>query len=92
MPADHRREQPVVRRHENMLVRRSPATMSREVPTPGSTTATCTVPGGKYSNARASQNPASAGQWTTISCVRSMIRAVGRRPRMRPFMTPTKGP
>ncbi len=66
--------------------------MSREVPTPGSTTATCTVPAGKYPNARASQKPASAGQWTMISWVRSMIRAAGMRERMRPFITPTKGP
>src|SRR5213082_859561 len=68
------------------------ATMLREVPTPGSTTATCTVPAGKYPKACASQKPASAGQCTTISCVRSMMRAAGKRVSMQPFMTPTNGP
>src|SRR5205823_1108303 len=68
------------------------ATMLRAVPTPGSTTATCTVPAGKYPKARASQKPASAGQCTTISCVRSMMRAAGKRASMQPFMTPTNGP
>src|SRR6266853_2474820 len=66
--------------------------MLREVPTPGSTTATCTVPAGKYPKACASQKPASAGQCTTISCVRSMMRAAGKRVSMQPFMTPTNGP
>ena len=32
---------------------------------------------GKYEYARASQNPASAGQYTGTSCVTSMIRALG---------------
>ncbi len=53
----------------------STTAMSRELPTPGSTTATCTVPGGKYPNERPSQKPASAGQCTRISCVRSTSRA-----------------
>src|SRR5580700_367098 len=66
--------------------------MLRAVPTPGSTTARCTVPAGKYPNERASQKPASAGQCTTISCVRSTMRAAGKRLRMQPFITPTNGP
>ena len=66
--------------------------MSRAVPTPGSTTATCTEPLGKYAYARASQNPASAGQYTGTSCVTSMIRAAGKCARMRPFIVATNGP
>jgi len=91
MSGDNRGQQPVIRSQENVVLSRDGNNLP-DVPTPGSTTATCTVPGGKYPNARASQKPASAGQCTTISCVRSTILASGNRVRMTPFMTPTNGP
>ena len=46
-PAHHRRQQAVIGSEKIMPAGWSTAMMSREVPTPGSTTATCTVPRGK---------------------------------------------
>ena len=77
--AHDRREQAVVGGEEDMPAAPDRDDARARCPTPGSTTATCTVPGGKYAKARASQKPASAGQCTTISCVRSMMRASGKR-------------
>src|SRR5579883_2921665 len=66
-------------------------TMARSVPTPGSTTATCTAPAGKYSKQRESQKPASATRCGGMACVTSMMRTAGNLAVRTPFMTPTNG-
>src|SRR5690606_12043739 len=69
----------------------SRATMPRALPTPGSTTATCTLPGGNQAYDRASQNAASATACGGMPWVRSMTRASGKRAAITPFMMPTNG-
>ncbi len=63
----------------------------REVPTPGSTTARCTVPAGKNGTAASSARLPASTSWGAISWVRSTSRAEGQMDRTTPFMIPTKG-
>ena len=61
----------------------------RDVPTPGSTTATWMVSGGKNGQTEPSTNAAWATSWAGTSCVTSTMFASGFTPRTAPFMAPT---
>src|SRR4026208_875595 len=61
------------------------------VPTPGSTTARCTVPGGKNGTADSRASAPATMSWGGRSWVRSTSRAEGQIERITPFMIPTKG-
>src|SRR6266849_10756639 len=63
----------------------------RALPTPGSTTARCTVPGGKNGVAASRARPPARMSWGGTSWVRSTSRADGQMDSSTPFMIPTKG-
>ena len=92
LAADDRRQQAVVRGEEARGRRAVTAMMSREVPTPGSTTAMCTVPAREIPEGARQPESGLSRPVDEISWVRSTIRAPGSRLRMTPFMTPTNGP
>ena len=77
--ADDRRQQAIVRREEDMAPRRHRDDVARGARPPDPPRRRGPCPAGNTRTTRASQNPASAGQWTTISCVRSTIRASAKR-------------
>ena len=61
----------------------------RSEPTPGSTTATKTVPGGKCRYAASSASAPAATSWAGTSWVTSTSVASGQTVRIAPFMAPT---
>src|SRR6266852_2057489 len=63
----------------------------RALPTPGSTTARCTVPGCKNGVAASRARPPARMSWRGTSWVRSASRADGQMDSSTPFMIPTKG-
>ena len=69
--------------------RPSTAIARRAVPTPGSTTARCTAPSGRYSIDEASTSAPEWTSWGGISWVRSITRASGQPRAITPWQTPT---